>query len=275
MVDGVCKLTGEKGPFVRSHIIPRALTLPEERGRPFAQAGRDYAPRTRRDSWYDTALVTRSGEDVLAAYDDWAIRELRRHRLVWSGWGKDDELSEKEMMSLPGTGGVGVRKIEGIDGHRLRLFFLSILWRAAASSMHEFREVRMLPGERRRLARMILDQRATPLSFYPVMLFQLSTRGRFHNHSPIAQRKLRDPSHPEKGSIPFFRFYFDGLIVHIHRKDKPKEVAAMGPLMVGGRDVLAVTVRPFEGSWQEGNLGELIAEAEARWPEKLAKIERG
>lgn len=274
MAIGVCKLTGETGPLVKSHIIPKALTSPDINGRPFAQAGHDYPPRRRRDSWYDSNLVTRAGEDILAHYDNWAVDTLRRHRLVWSGMGDDQGLADEEMMLVPESGGVGFRKIENIDTQRLRLFLLSILWRAAASSLPEFKEVRMMPNERRRLGRMVRDGQVDPLHFFPVTLIQLSTRGRLHNLTPIAQRKVRDPTNPERGSIPIFRFYFDGLIAHFHRKGRQKEVASLGPLMVGAGQDIVVAVRPYEGSWQEGNLHELITEAEVLWPKRLAKIHR-
>ncbi|MDK2770388.1 MAG: hypothetical protein KYX69_22030 [Sphingomonas sp.] len=275
MVIGICKLTGETGPLVKSHIIPKALTSPDEKGRPFAQAGRDYPPRKRRDSWYDAELVTRIGEDILAEYDSWGIEVLRRNRLVWSGFGTSDGPPEDDMLLLPGSDGAGVRKIAGIDGSRLRLFLLSILWRAAASSLPEFKAVRMLPAELRRLGRMVRDGRHEPAHFFPVSLTQLTTRGQVHNHAPIAQRKLRDPTKPDGGSIPIFRFYFDGLIAHFHRKGRARDVAALGPLIVGGADNLAVVVRPYDGSWQEANLLALISEAESRWPERLEKIYRG
>lgn len=274
MVDGICKLTGEAGALVKAHILPKALTSPAVKGQPFAQAGPEYPPRRRRDSWYDPNLVTRTGEDILARYDSWAIEELRRNRLVWSGWGEDQELGDDEMMLVPGLGGIGFRKIATIDQRRLRLFLLSILWRAAASKMHEFRDIRMLPHERRRLTRMVCEGRVEPMSFFPVMLFQLSSRGEMHNLSPIAQRKSRHPTDPEKGTIPIFRFYFDGLIVHFHRKDRAKDTDAMGPMMVGSGKELVVGLRPYDGSWQEGNLEELKAETEERWPGHLARIYR-
>lgn len=272
--EGICKLTGAKGPFVKSHIIPQALSKPDIRGRPFTQSGRDYAPQKRRDSWYDARMVTRAGEDILARYDDWAIAELRLHRLVWSGWGEDEELRADEMSLIPGAGGMGARKIKDIDARMLRLFLLSILWRAAATTLPEFRELRLLPQDRKRLARMLCDGRVEPMSFYPAMLFQLSTRGQFHNHTPIAQRKPRNIQKPEAGTIPIYRFYFDGLIIHFHRKERAKDVRAMGPMMVGGGKDLIVGLRPFEGSWQQENLVDLITEAQDRWPDRLAKISR-
>lgn len=101
MAECISKLTGKAGPLVNAHILPKALTSPDVRGRPMVQAG---------------------------------------HRLIWSGWGKD------EMMLVPGTNGIGFRKVEGIDTTQLRLFLLSILWRATMSKMHEFSAIRMLPS---------------------------------------------------------------------------------------------------------------------------------
>ncbi|MDI2090140.1 hypothetical protein [Commensalibacter oyaizuii] len=36
---GICKLTGSKGKFVKSHIIPKAFTRPLRRGDSFVQGG--------------------------------------------------------------------------------------------------------------------------------------------------------------------------------------------------------------------------------------------
>lgn len=86
MATGRCKLTGELGPFVKAHILPKALTYPAEKGLPFAQSGRDYPPIKRWSSWYDSSIVTAAGEKTLADHDDWAIEALREHQLVWSSW---------------------------------------------------------------------------------------------------------------------------------------------------------------------------------------------
>ena len=86
-------------------------------------------------SWYDTALVTSPGEEILRGLDDWAIRELRQHKLIWSSWGTDIELNTADHVQLPlDAMGWGCREIEVSEPARLRLFFLSLLWRAAASS---------------------------------------------------------------------------------------------------------------------------------------------
>lgn len=271
MASGTCKLTGENGPYVKSHMIPKALTYGAEKQLPFAQAGRDIAPIKRWDSWYDKRIVTQAGETILEAYDDWAIRELRSSKLVWSGWGESKALPA-EVMKIPDSGGWGVRKITGIDGRRLRLFFLSLLWRAAVSEMVEFKEVRLHASDVRRLRKMVCDGDPNPHERFPIVLIQLSTVGPIHNLAPLEQRKPKQPWSNNGPSYPIFRFYFDGLIAHIHKEISEKEIKSLGPMVVGNQKHLAVSTVPFETSWQRENLSELIREAETRWPERLAKI---
>jgi hypothetical protein len=130
--EGVCRLTGKCGRFVKSHIIPEALTRPPS-GRPLAQAGLGKRPVKRWTSWYDTSLVTREGEDLLRNHDDWAIKILRRHKMTWRSWGGANALQDANWLDV-GNGIHGFRKIE-LDTRRLRLFFLSLLWRTSATSL--------------------------------------------------------------------------------------------------------------------------------------------
>ena len=110
---GICKLTLTNGKFVDSHIIPKALTKPAQKGMPFLQFKSDRHPIKRWSSWYDPCLVTQAGEDILTEFDTWAIIELRKHKLVWSSWGENRTLGT---LHDPTTDTPSViRKIEGID----------------------------------------------------------------------------------------------------------------------------------------------------------------
>lgn len=269
---GTCKLTGEVGPLVKAHIFPKALTYPAEKGLPFAQAGRDTPPIKRWDSWYDPAIVTRAGEDILEEFDTAAIDELRRHRLIWSSWGDGEKLLADDFEALPGIEGWGARLIKGLDGNRMRLFFLSLLWRTAVSQMPEFREVELHASDIRRLRRMLLERDPSPLHRFPMSLTQLSTKGAIHNLAPLAQRKPRSIFERNGPTIPIIRFYFDGLVAHVHRQSSSREVEELGKLLVGAEDILAVPTVSFEKSWQRENLGELMREAQIRWPERLRRI---
>lgn len=250
---GTCKLTGQTGRFIKSHIIPQALTRPAQRNLPFWQVHPDKPPLRRWSSWYDSELVVRAGEDILTSYDTWAVEALRRERLVWSGWG-----SQKSLGALNyniGDSPWGVRKIENIDGKRLRLFLLSLLWRAAVTDLPEFDSVLLPADDIEHLRTLICTGNSGPMDFYPAQLTQLSTIGVIHNHAPFADIK----SVPDLGGgdltrhlqEPIFRFYFDGLIVHIYRRKFPSaEIQELGNLIVGQDDTLLVTTQTYEGSYQ-------------------------
>lgn len=265
---GLCRLTGLEGQFVRSHILPEALTRHDTKGEAIYQIGGTRRPSRRRTSWYDPNLVVLTGERILTEYDTWGIRRLRAHGLVWGGW-QGSTLAEQ--VAEIGADGFGIRLIPDDDWLRLRLFFLSLLWRAAASDMPEFSEIELSEYELERLRRMVLDRDPSPLDFYPIALTQLSTRGPSHNITPLAQEMLV-PIGYDIIAAPIFRFYLQGLIIHFHRpSDRPSPYAT--GLGVGTDDRLLVMARPYNGSWQEENLTLNFAEAYEAWPQIRPKLE--
>src|ERR1043166_6998501 len=162
MGHGICKLTGDEGKLVKSHLLPKAVTRPDIRGEPFIEHGQHGRPPARRwDSWRDKHLVTRKGEDILASLDDWAIKELRKHKLIWSGWGPIASLGQ--LHTDLGHEGWGIRSVEISDPKRLRLFYLSLLWRAAATSRWEFSEVEIPKTDLDRLKQILINADPGPL----------------------------------------------------------------------------------------------------------------
>ena len=272
-LQGVCKLTGNFGTFVDSHLIPKALTRPEAPGAPFIQAGENKRPERRWSSWYDNSLVIAKGEKVLALLDDWAIATLRANKLVWSGF-EGETLDASDWQAVPGRPGSGFREIEAIDPSKLRLFFLSLLWRAAATSRPEFEEVQIPPADLQTLAQMLLAGDSGSLHFYPIELFQLSTKGSTHNLTPIATTKTI-PSFPDSTGYeePIFRFYFDGLIAHIRRAPFDETLTnAKGPIIVGHGPKLALGTMIYEESFQRHNLENTMKAAAINWPKVMARL---
>lgn len=275
MTIGQCKLTGRPGAFVKAHIIPKALTAPDPADQPFVQSGIGHPPIKRRTSWYDPALVTREGEDILSNYDNWAVSALRRHKLVWSGWGCNDVLVSSDFEAVPRVPEWGVRRIHGLDGARLRLFLLSLLWRAAASDMLEFEDIRLTASDQRRLRRAVETGSGLPQHRFPMTLTQFSTRGEVHNLTPLSLIIPRGADDCGRRDMRIFRFYFDGLVVHVHRAMSTAQVAAQGDTIVGAAPSLTVGTVTFEGSWQQSNMSRLMLNAAAEWPGRLARAEGG
>jgi hypothetical protein len=129
---GKCKLTGAVAPFVRSHILPKALTKPSTKGSPLFESTQGTGPKRKWSSWYNENLVCRKGEDFLSSIDDRAIKELRKHKLIWSGW---DEGGEPKAENIYGEH--SIREIGNIDQSIVWLFFASVAWRASASKLDE------------------------------------------------------------------------------------------------------------------------------------------
>lgn len=258
MANGICKLTLKEGKFVKAHIIPKALTYPEKPGLPFIQGGSGMRAKKRWSSWYDPELVTREGEDILEDLDTWAITFLRSRQLVWSGWGG--------MLVLPvqniGVPYWGIRTIDVPEAAKFRRFLLSLLWRAAASNMFEFKEVELPKQHLERLRKAVVGPNEEREDFFPAALVQLSTMGVTHNLGPIAQTKIipaigREP----ELEIPIFRFYFDGLIVHFHNQVRDNgHTKKLGEQVVGFGEKLTLTTVTFEASFQYENLKNVWSE---------------
>ncbi|MGH6963808.1 MAG: hypothetical protein ACREE0_04960 [Phenylobacterium sp.] len=222
-------------------------------------------------SWYDQNIVTAAGEAILGRYDDWAIKLLRRQQLVWSGW-QGNKL--KGQVAIDRKSGWGYRLLVHEDWATLRLFLLSLLWRAAVSKMPEFQEVVLPREDLDQIGAILVAGSLGPPELYPATLIQLSTKGPRHNHTPITGVKELAPSGPRLGrSMRFFRFYFDGLIVHFERDVRTAgELNSLGRMVVGSDPTLGVLARPYEGSFQAETLASVMADTWIDWPHMRPQI---
>lgn len=248
MTFGTCKLTGTHGTLVKCHLLPKALTSPPERNEVRVEGGEGRRPVARYDSWFDKTLVTRKGEDVLADLDTFAIAELRRHKLVWSSWG-GDLYCPVESQSLNERW--GVREVSFANPVKMRRFCLSLLWRAALTDTPGFSTV-TLPDERiKLLTELVLSDTATEFDKFPVHLIQLRTQGGWHNQTPIKQTKQFHEADGTEQAVGLFRFYMDGLIIHVEDElDDPVRWRYKGVALGESNPYLLMTM-PFEGSFQD------------------------
>lgn len=212
---GICALTGTFGAYVDSHIIPLALTRLSRTGEKHVEAGIGLGVKTRANSWYDGTLVTRSGEDILARIDSAAIDELRKLSLVWSGWGPERTLQTDDVVSEKGH--AAYRVVPIAEPRVLQLFFLSLLWRAAASTRPEFKEISLAAAALEDLKHRVSSEDPGRAEDFPIQLFQIITRGPPHNRTPLLERKtvLRMDGSTDS-ETEYVRFYFDGLVAHVH-----------------------------------------------------------
>jgi hypothetical protein len=207
-MEGVCKLTGQKGKFVASHLLPKALTKAgRTKGEKFVEAGPDAVRPSRvSSSWYDMELVTAQGEELLAKYDTHGIQELRRTGLIWSS-ASNQLLANVEVDPMSG---LGMKRVTVNHPIRLRMFLLSILWRASASTLQAFHRISLPPSDELYLRELVLENDPGKSGQFPFILWALVPPGSPHNHTPIFQAASANGS---ELPVDYFRFYMDGLLV--------------------------------------------------------------
>ena len=211
--------------------------------------------KMRADSWYDYELCTAEGEKILERIDTAGITQLRRHRLVWSGWDDDDE---RVRCDGDAGGNENFRIICLGNALELRLFFLSLLWRAAASSLPEFSTITLLNAELEDLRLRVLNENPGPAEDFPIQLFPLITRGTLHNRTPLLERKSLVLADGTEGSeIENVRFYFDGLVTHVNLLRGTKVQDDYLKISLGCSDKIVAFGREFFDSRTFANFEEM------------------
>ena len=269
-VTGICALTLSQGAFVRSHLIPQALARIEPSNSPIILLKGDEARPVRRWSgWYDEQLVTRAGEDILARYDDWAIKFLRHHRLIWSSW---ESLSQPPPLD-DNFGPFGIRVIENVEAEPLRLFFHSLLWRAAASSLPEFNSITLPDADMEILRVSLLTAGPVAEDFYPISLMMFSTAAEAHIWAPeTLMMPVIDDQGNQVGERPIFRFCVDGLVVNFRRPVEECNQEDLADCRLGNSSRLIIHSQPFDGSRQKKAMISDHSAAVARFPKEMHRF---
>lgn len=215
--EGICALVKKHGVYVKSHLIPKSLTLITSNGEMRIEASLDTSQRTKRryDSWFDIELCIRDGEDILEKIDNNGINILREYQLIWSGW-DIQSFNIGTFMPFDESKTSGFRILESNQEKEkiLQLFFLSLLWRAAATKIPEFNEIQLDNDILEDLRLRIINLDPGNFEDYPIMLFPIINKGNKHNRTPDI-RLQTDETIPPIANREYARFYFDGLVIHI------------------------------------------------------------
>jgi len=254
---GTCALTGGTGQFIKSHLIPRALTRLSKTGEKYIQSeigGRVTRPS---DSWYDLKLVTQTGEDILSDIDSRGIDELKRLRLIWSGCNGQDSVSY--LLNL--EQGPSFREVRVTDSSSLRLFFLSLLWRAGATKLVPFRYVQLTNTELEELRLRVLRKNPGPAEDFPILLHQI-TEGAAHNRVPLLEEEafvnIDGIENASKGV--YVRFYFDGLIARIYLRSRTELPEWLMKICIQDDKNILVCVHKFELSRTKDDIVSVITD---------------
>jgi hypothetical protein len=226
-----CKFCdNEVSELVDAHIIPRAFfeEIKKNENADFLLLMTNTPGYYTQKSWiglYDNKLVCASCEEIFKPYDDYAIKLLLKTQ--------DFEVIKDK------TGRVGVWKKVDYDYHKLKLFFLTLLWRAGASDRKEFKRIQLGPHIDK-IKEYIRDSNPGTEQEYSVIL------ARFEDNDKIGRGFLLDPHlEPRKtfDGLNFYRFYLGaGYIAYIKVDKRPLDGIFL-PLILSARNPLFILDR--------------------------------
>lgn len=216
---GQCKLCGEPAALVNSHIIPRAFfdLKPTEPTTLFSNTPGQY-PKKAPDAVYDR-IVCDSCERSFSLYDDYAIKTLK--------------LNLAHYRRVQQFGGPPTLIASNIDYRLLKLFCVSVLWRASVSMHPFYKRVQLGPLEKK--AKEILA------SGQPGIANEFAAWWSFFDID--WEFPITDPFRERWSGVTAYRFYFGRVIGYFKADRKPTpqqfcdiEIAQNRDLILVGRD---------------------------------------
>lgn len=220
----VCKLCGQPtNTFAKSHVIPKALHL-DERGEDaflWILKGGCEPPQRSPSGEYDQ-IVCPPCEKRFGPWDDYGVELIRRLR---AGDG------------VPyGDIAVGIE----VDYARLKLFVMSMLWRASASTRRTYSRVMLGSkwNEALRTALIAEDPGTEDFFSVTVSLFR----------DEMQRKVLFDPHREKYFQVNYVRFYVYGGFTLLVKVDERKPPDALGAGVLSINKPLHIVLRDWSPS---------------------------
>lgn len=193
----ICKFCLKERKLVRCHIIPRSFF--KSLLNPHALIISDISyPKRSQTGIYDENLICEECETLFSPFDDYAYRLL------------STDISEDNLLVYNNERIVYF--IYNYDYNKIKLFFISLLWRASASNLEYFKRIQVRPFENQ-LKEMI--RKSDPGSEND---FSIALR-RFEERS--YSKGILDPYKKRFDGINYVVFYLGGFTVYIKVDKRP------------------------------------------------------
>jgi len=194
-----CKLCDQTKPLIDAHVIPKSFhriyPTDKQPSRLFTNAVGEYNS-TIPKGVYDKTIVCEDCERTFSTWDDYA------NKLFIESW--------DSFKSIDSEGKEEGYYLEHYDYKKLKLFFMSVLWRATVSSHIMFRNIDLGPKEPR-LRKAIQNSDAGDVDFFGVVL-------QAFNETNIG---ILNP-HPQRfDGLRYYRFYMSHIIAYIKVDSQP------------------------------------------------------
>lgn len=236
----ICKLTGLEGKPAKAHIIPESFYLIDKEAKQPLKLVTNTAGTYPKRSWtgvYDETIVTQEGEKRFLDWDDYAYKLLV------------EQINTARPLEYKNT--VMAYVYDSFDYDKLKLFFLSVLWRAGVSSHAVFKRVRLGPHTEI-LIKAICECRPGNSEFYSTVL------AFFNDDQTWA--KIMDPFPERFDEIKFYRFYLGNIVAYI-KVDKQLARSPLRQIQLTPNQPLILITREFWGSQENAVMKKILEDA--------------
>jgi len=212
--------------LVKSHVIPesffRDLREDEDYLKLISPSGEH--PKRSPIGVYDKEILCRECEDKFQCFDFYAATTL---------------IDREGQKPITDRGKVAAYLLQGIEYEQLKLFFVSLIWRASISKHRFYEKVDLGPLETT-AKNIIWNEESAAKDDFSFVL------ARFDGSETLSKVML-DP-HPERFfKIRYYRFYLGGYVLYI-KADSQKTPEAFEPLIPQGNDLIILSRGNFEQS---------------------------
>lgn len=195
MKEGVCKFCGESKKLIDAHIVPEPFFTrfikPEYKTRLTTVDRRKHHTIRNQKGFYDPNILCAVCDGKFGVYDKEAIKLFL----------SDFEVYQK--------GKSYVIPKEGFDYKKLKLFFISMLWRASISSLSYFEKVEIGPKYEDQLLHALKNTESLDEDYLPVFIFK------FKHSDPIFTGIFLEPIPYRLSDLKMYKFSFAGFSFHI------------------------------------------------------------
>ncbi|MBN9395467.1 MAG: hypothetical protein J0H83_09495 [Candidatus Melainabacteria bacterium] len=202
-----CAFCENDNPLCDSHIIPLGIWRLKDTGSGFLEVSTDshLKPKRINKGWYQKLLCADCEGFFGREFDEYG-RNFFAGAGVWK----------------PITLGPGATYFDlaGADASKLKLFVLSVLWRASVAPDEPFSEFKLLPEQERKLASMLLCRQPGETFDFATAIFKYADDGRNLHKIAVAPRLFRD-----SGCVRYAEIHLNEFACRINvsnQKDKAR-----------------------------------------------------
>lgn len=194
---GRCRLCLESKSLSKSHAIPDSIfkrILRKNSGKGIALSLDDRDIAYSGDSWWDYQLCTNCEGKLNNNYENYSLRVLRG--------GAGNVSKHKEGISF-----------NGIDLHKLNMFFISIFWRSSISKHSAYSQMKLGGQIDEYFRTMILNDSKIPISVTTVTISRLID---YTRSGGFSLNSLKELIVPPVFNGNEFCFVFEGFYLQVH-----------------------------------------------------------